>query len=88
MAVSPLVPHSPAAGTSSPAKLRAANARSEATKPKNTSSPQPSQNTDRELTEQLNDEVRQKYVKGMCSQESRLSVLFLILISPDMIKQG
>lgn len=68
MAVSPLVSHSPSAASSSPTKLRTANFRSSA-KPENTSSHQPSQNMDRELTEQLNDEVRQKYVKGMYIQE-------------------
>jgi len=69
MAVSPLVSHSPSAASSSPAKLRAANVRSSATKPENASSHQPLQNTDRELTEQLNDEVSQKYVKGVYIQE-------------------
>lgn len=64
MAVSPLVSHSPSAASSSPTKLRAAIVQS-SVKPENTSSHQPLQNTDRELTEQLNDEVRQKYVKGM-----------------------
>lgn len=67
MAVSPLLRQSPLVGPSSAAttKLRAANVQSPAHKPEKTSSPLPSQNTDRELTEQLNDDVRNKYIKGM-----------------------
>ena len=66
MAVSPLVPHSPSVANPSTTtvKLKAANAQSPTKKPGNASSSLPSQNTDRELTEQLNDDVRHKYIKG------------------------
>lgn len=67
MAVSPLVPRSPSVTNSASAgtvKLKGANVPSSTLKPENTSSPLPSQNSDRELTEQLNDDVRNKYVKG------------------------
>lgn len=83
MAVSPLVSHSPSAASSSPAKLRAANVRSSA-KPENTSSHQPSQNTDRELTEQLNDEVRQKYIKDKRLGEGTYAVVFLGRLRTDL----
>lgn len=65
MAVSPLVPRSPSvansAASGAPLKLKGAGAPS-STQKQDTASPLPS--TDRELTEQLNDDVRNKYVKG------------------------
>lgn len=72
MAVSPLVPHSPSVATPSATKvkLKATDTQSSAPKPGSTSSSLPPQNTDRELTEQLNDDVRHKYIKG--------SILFAI----------
>lgn len=89
MALSPLLPQSPSVGPSSSAattKLRATNVQSPAHKPEKTSSPLPSQNTDRELTEQLNYDVRNKYIKGMDILSPPLLILILMFL--DVIIQG
>ncbi|KAI9924161.1 hypothetical protein ASPWEDRAFT_38430 [Aspergillus wentii DTO 134E9] len=78
MAVSPLVTGSPSVTSSTAAvKLRGAASQSPRNRPENVSSPFASQNTDRELTEQLNDDVRHKYIKDKKLGEGTYAVVFL-----------
>lgn len=63
MAVSPLIPPSPSATV----QQKNATSGIPLTAQAKVSSPRPMQHAaDREITEQMNDEVRHKYIKGMC----------------------
>lgn len=78
MAVSPLVPHaSSVAASSSNAgnKFENDSGTNSPNKTKRSSSPQRMKNPDREITEQLNDDVRHKYIKGTDSPSLALTPL-------------
>ncbi|RAH62436.1 serine/threonine protein kinase [Aspergillus piperis CBS 112811] len=80
MAVSPLVPHaSSVAASSSNAgnKFENDSGTNSPNKTKRSSSPQRMKNPDREITEQLNDDVRHKYIKDKKLGEGTYAVVFL-----------
>ncbi|KAL4891375.1 kinase-like domain-containing protein [Aspergillus ambiguus] len=86
MAVSPLIPKSPAATASSASagtKLRNVAAQA-SLNGANVASPQSAQNSDRELTEQLNDDVRHKYIKDKKLGEGTYAVVYLGHLRTDL----
>ncbi|TPR05536.1 hypothetical protein CAN33_009950 [Aspergillus niger] len=84
MAVSPLVPHASSVAASSSNtgnKLDNESGINSPNKPKGSSPPQRMKNPDREITEQLNDDVRHKYIKANLADkklgEGTYAVVFL-----------
>ncbi|RDH24133.1 kinesin family protein [Aspergillus niger ATCC 13496] len=80
MAVSPLVPHASSVAASSSNtgnKLDNESGINSPNKPKGSSPPQRMKNPDREITEQLNDDVRHKYIKDKKLGEGTYAVVFL-----------
>ncbi|GKZ51225.1 TFIIH complex serine/threonine-protein kinase subunit kin28 [Aspergillus brasiliensis] len=80
MAVSPLVPHASSVAASSSNtgnKFDNESGTSSPNKPKGTLSPQRMKHPDREITEQLNDDVRHKYIKDKKLGEGTYAVVFL-----------
>lgn len=66
--MSPLVPRSPSVTTSSsaaPLKVKEIPVQSSLNGPGTSRSPAPLRDSGRELAQQLNDEVRHKYIKGI-----------------------